>query len=232
MKKMIRNFMVSNSRKARDKRKAFFLSRFEIDRNTKILDLGSENGAYLNQLLANTQVDPKNVYIADIDREAVNKGSLLFGYNAVHLGEAQMLPFTDKYFDIIFCSSVIEHVTIPKKRLWEPIPDAEFKQLSLKRQCEFASEIKRVGRQYFVQTPYKGFLIESHTWLPFVGWFPRGLQLLVIKYSNRFWVKSTQPDWNLLDKNELMGLFDGAILFQEQFLGMTKSIIAIKTCSE
>jgi hypothetical protein len=77
----------------------------------------------------------------------------------------------------------------------------------------------------------KWFPIESHTWLPFCG-LPiqevRRWQLRVLSLSNRYWVKRTNPDWYLLTAAELRGLFPDAMIEHERFLGLTKSMMAIK----
>src|SRR6476660_4598956 len=56
---------------------------------------------------------------------------------------ASGLPFADEQFDLVYCSSVIEHVA-PARR------------------AAFAAELRRVGRGWFVQTPAVSFPIEPH----------------------------------------------------------------------
>ena len=75
------------------------------------------------------------------------------------------------------------------------------------------------AKTYFVQTPNKWFPIESHTWLPFVGFVPRAAQLATIAVSNRFWIKRTSPDWHLLTAREMRTLFPDAEIRRERFLG-------------
>src|SRR6266850_2269326 len=142
---------------------------------------------------------------------------------------AETLPFPDGFFDIVYCSSVIEHVTVPKTIMWELRSGRKFHDESRRRQKAFADEIRRVGKRYFVQTPYKHFLIESHTWLPFIAWLPRWLLIPTLRFTNLFWVKTANPDFYLLNKKELSQLFDGARIIEERRFGMTKSIIAVST---
>jgi hypothetical protein len=226
---LITKLFLKFSKKAREKRAEMFRRQFQFDGTTRILDVGSENGANINFVLNGTKICPENVFIADIDQKAIETGEKNFGFRPVLLDESGKLPFADDFFDIVYCSSVIEHVTVGKDEMWEITDGQRFRALALKRQKIFADEIRRVGKKYFVQTPNRHFVIESHSWLPFVGSFPRSLFVKVIKLSNRFWVKQTIPDYNLLNKTELNELFPDAEILAEKKFGMIKSIIAIKS---
>lgn len=223
----IRSWVSSLSVRARHRRAVEFRRRFELNEGTRILDLGSGSGANIHSVLQGTPVRPENVYIADIDPALVARGSKQFGYVPVLIGESERLQFEDGFFDIVFCSSVIEHATVPKQEVWSLRSGSEFKERSLAHQRIFAHEIERLGRRYFVQTPYRHFPVESHTWLPFVAWLPRRSLIPVLRISNRFWVKKTSPDWYLLNRSELKSLFSDAVIVSESYLGMTKSIMAI-----
>ena len=101
------------------KRASIFRDKFHIDKNTRILGLGSEGGgSNINFVLKGKSISPGNVYIADIDRILVNKGALRYGFTPVVVDESGRLPFDDGFFDIVYCSSVIEHVTAPKNIIW------------------------------------------------------------------------------------------------------------------
>lgn len=225
---MIRNIINTLSKRARKKRAKIFLENFKIDRNTKILDLGSESGRAINLVLSGTNINPKNIYIADIDETTVMEGHKQYGFTPVVIDENGHIPYPDHYFDIVYSSSVIEHVTIPKSELWNVYSSSKFRQLSLIHQHEFAGEIRRLGKKHYVQTPNKYFLIESHSWLPLAGYLPRYLLLPLLKISNFVWIKKTQPDWHLLTKMDMHELFPDSSIIQEQFSGFTKSIMAIK----
>lgn len=200
-----------------------------LDENTRILDLGSEAGHNIRAVLNGTPARPNNVYIADIDERLVMEGAKRYGFVPVVIDESARLPFPNGYFDIVYCSAVIEHVTVEKENIWSIRSGRAFKSRSLKHQQEFAREIQRVGRQYFVQTPYKHFPIESHTWLPFLAWLPRSALIKVIAFTNRCWIRKTIPDWNLLNMEEMSSLFQDARIIREKSLGLTKSIMAVKS---
>ncbi|HVL75630.1 MAG TPA: class I SAM-dependent methyltransferase [Noviherbaspirillum sp.] len=215
------------SRSARARRAEIFRRTFDLNENTRILDLGSESGANIHAVLEGTPVRPENVYIADIEDHFLQEGRARYGYVPVLIGESGRLPFPDQFFDIVYCSSVIEHVTVPKEQTWTLYSGKAFRSEALKRQKEFAAEIRRLGKQYYVQTPYRHFPIESHSWLPFVGWLPRPVLIPVLHATNTFWVKKTEPDWYLLDKREMSELFPEARLVDEKSFGFTKSMMAI-----
>jgi len=97
------------------------------------------------------------------------------------------LPFADHEFDLVYCSSVIEHV-----------PPA--------RRAAFAAEARRVGRAWFVQTPARGFPIEPHSLLPFAHWLPARLR-------RSYWRLGAAGSWediSLLSRRELEDLFGAA----------------------
>ena len=149
------------------------------------------------------------------------------------LEQSGSLPFQDNEFDIVFCSSVIEHVTGEKSYVLGIDDKAEFNKIARAHQKEFASEIRRIGKAYFVQTPYKYFPIESHSWLPFcILWLSRRNLKALLKWSSLRWPKKTEADWALLSVREMRRLFpDGEILL-EWSGPFIKSIMAVKRTSE
>ena len=225
----IRRLVSGYSRRSRLWRGQVFRARFQITRSTRILDFGSGSGDHVASLLEGADYTPRNIFIADIDEGAVMSGARRYGFCPVPLTCEGKLPFGDGFFDIVFCSSMIEHYTLPKSEIWHVRSGSDFCQVAWPRQQECAQEVQRVGRRYFVQTPNKWFPIESHTWLPFVGYAPRWLLIAILRVSNRVWVKSTQPDWHLLNRRQMRALFPGAEIVLEKSAGLTKSLIAVKS---
>lgn len=221
LKRIVSKFR-ENARKNRGKT---FLSSLQPTREDKILDLGGDDGAYMASIFPKS--DRENIYIGDIRERKLKKAERLFGFKTVVLEESGGIP---PGFDIIFCSSVIEHVTIPKDEIYELKSGQTFESESFERQRKFAREIRESCPRYFVQTPYKYFPIESHTWLPFIIIFlPRRLQISFIQFINKIWIKPTQPDFYLLTIKQLQELFPEAVIKREKFLGLTKSIIAVRS---
>jgi SAM-dependent methyltransferase len=115
---------------------------------------------------------------------------------------ADGLPFAEDEFDLVYCSSVIEHV--PRGR-----------------RAAFAAEVRRVGRGWFVQTPALSFPIEPHSLLPAAHWLPVGLR-------RRYWRLGAAGSWEeieLLGRPELEELFGAARA--ERFAGLVKSWVCV-----
>jgi SAM-dependent methyltransferase len=112
------------------------------------------------------------------------------------------LPFEDDEFDLVYCSSVIEHVP-PESR------------------AAFAAEIRRVGRGWMVQTPAFSFPIEPHSLLPGAHWLPPRLR-------RHYWRLGAAREWEdipLLRRAEMQSLFGHAL--PERFGPLTKSWVCV-----
>ncbi len=199
-------------RRFRARRMREFVARFGVNENTSILDVG---GTPANWQL--TEVRPR-VTLLNMPRSQ-ERGEESFTFVS---GDGCQLPFRDQSFEIVFSNSVIEHVGAPAE------------------QRDFANEIRRVGKRYWVQTPNRRFPIEQHLLTPFVHWLPRGLQRAwVTKWTLWDWVERPSPDRrayyiqhflsdiHLLSASELAALFPDAEILRERSLGWTKSLIAV-----
>jgi SAM-dependent methyltransferase len=113
------------------------------------------------------------------------------------------LPFADHEFDLVYCSSVIEHVPPP-------------------RRAAFAAEIRRVGRGWYVQTPAFSFPLEPHSLLPGAHW-------LAPRLRRAYWRLGAAGDWediSLLRRAELEALFGPALA--ERFGPLVKSWVCVR----
>ncbi|MGD9868812.1 MAG: class I SAM-dependent methyltransferase [Hyphomicrobiales bacterium] len=221
---MLRKLAMSYSRRARQRRGEMLRSSLDLKPGHKVLDLGGGTGAHFHMIWP----DHENVVVADVSASDLAEARKRFGYRTVKLDESDRLPFSDKQFDFVFCSSVLEHVTGPKDEMVRLKDTAEFERRAWNSQEAFAREIERIGKAYWVQTPYRYFPVESHSWLPgLIVFLPRPLLVPLLTAFARFWPKKTAPDWNLLTKDQMSRLFPRARIVAEYSLGMVKSLIAV-----
>src|SRR5271154_2148897 len=121
----------------------------------------------------------------------------------VRADAAAGLPFEDREFDLVYCSSVIEHV--------EPA-----------RREAFAAEIRRVGRGWFVQSPAFSLPIEPHSLLPFAHWLTPSLRRV-------YWRLGAAGAWeeiSLLRKAQMEELFGPAL--PERIGPLVKSWVCVR----
>ena len=135
------------------------------------------------------------------------------------VGDARDLTqFPDAAFDIVHSNSVIEHVGH-----WN-------------EQTRMASEVRRLGNYYYVQTPNLYFPIEPHYKLPAVHWLPESGRAEVLRHIKGQLPSDASFDQamrlvqsiNLLTARQFRALFPDARIIRERFLGITKSFIAIR----
>lgn len=137
------------------------------------------------------------------------------------VGDACKMPaFGDNQFDIVHSNSVIEHVGN-----WDKIK-------------EFASEVRRVAPNLFVQTPYFWFPIEPHFIKLAHHWLPKPLRMSM-------WMRFTMGQRGiaknideamcrlddepyLLDMRMFRYLFPDCHIIRERFFLLTKSMVAFR----
>lgn len=125
-------------------------------------------------------------------------------------GDACNIPYYKPGdFDIVFSNSVLEHVGGQDK------------------QMEFAREVQRISKLYWIQTPCKYYPIEAHCGMPFWWFYPEWLK----SYFINGWAKKL-PAWTemvtsttVISKNELEYLLPGGTIITEWFV-FPKSLIA------
>lgn len=174
-----------------------------------ILDVGGRK-----RIWSYVDVEPK-VTIANLNIEERVEGR--FTFRSV---DARELPFDDDSFDIAFSNSVIEHVG------------------NREQQRQFADEVRRVARDYYVQTPNRWFFVEPHLICPFIHFLPRPwFRRLVPFFSVWYWLRRPSPqrvdefisEINLLTEKDVREMFPDGKMLREKFLFFTKSFIVVRT---
>ena len=191
----------------RRKRMRNFFRWMAVSDRTTIIDVGGT--PFMWHL---TDCDP-SVTIANLKAPWPIEGS------RVVLASGLALPFRDRSFDVCFSNSVIEHVGDAQAR------------------ADFAREVRRVAKRYWVQTPNRRFPLETHFVCLFLHWLPFDMTRRLIRHFS-LWGCMTKPaqvdvdealrKLTLLDEREMRELFPDARIVKERFLGMVKSLVAVR----
>lgn len=181
-----------------------------------IADLGGEP-TYWNILFDRKFLEANKVHISLFNPQPFTVDDALF---TAAVGDAcDMHEHADQSFDLVHSNSVVEHVGD-----WV-------------RMEAFAKECRRLAPRYYVQTPYFWFPIEPHFSAPFFHWRSEQTRAkLLMKRKHGF--SEIAPDIGaamrdvqharLLDKAQFKFLYPDARHIDEKFVGLTKSLIAIR----
>lgn len=191
----------------RKRRFRWFAQVLRVGPKTQVLDLGGYE-YYWSYLEQHPRVT-----IVNLDCSGLQSSGFCW-----LAADARRLPFPDRSFDVVFANSIIEHVGDQQSRR------------------QFAREVARVGRSYYVQTPNYWFPFEPHLLTPFIHFFPAKLRKHLLR-NFTVWGLLARPtqkgceefvdDVRLLNASELRKLFPEARIRRERFLGLTKSLIAV-----
>ena len=191
----------------RQNRMKWFEDNFDICDDTTILDVGGTVD-YWSYIKCKPKITIFNIF------EATEQLPPNFSWV---VGDGRRMLFNNNEFDIVFSNSVIEHVKAGAD------------------QHNISKEILRVGKSFFVQTPYKYALVDSHYMTFLVHWLPRSIQKKLLRYTSvwgllRKPAKSTIDHMvnttNLLSLHEMKRCFPGSRIRKERFLFWPKALIA------
>lgn len=135
------------------------------------------------------------------------------------LGDGCALPFRDNAFDLAHSNSVVEHVG------------------DWKRKLAFAAETRRVAKRYYVQMPAFSFPMEPHFGVPYFHWLPEPARVWMLQHfalgqyprlpDLRDAVRCHE-DVRLISRRQFAFLFPDASIERERFMGLTKSLMAVR----
>ena len=225
---MIRSIAARVRERSHEARADLLLDLLHLPIGATLLDLGGSDGSFAARL--HRRRPDLRITVADVEDTRLLARER-YGFEAVELDPDAPLPFADAAFDVVLCNSVIEHVTLSRQDCLEAVmPESEWRRRAFARQREFAREIRRVGRSYFVQTPHPAFPIDVHTWLPLTNRLSHEVVRRLIRLTDRWWIKHCGvADWHLLAPSDMSELFPGADIVVERFAGLPKSVIAVRS---
>ena len=164
-----------------------------------VLDLGGGPASFFVALFPR----PERALLVDIDYDKVYQAKKRVPALSVIVADAGHLPFANRSIHATICNSVIEHVATP---------DA------------LATEVRRVSKEFFLQTPNGDFPLETHSFIaiPFYNLLPsiwlRKLTCRLLK-ANFDYISSVR----YLSEEKLKHLFPDSTVAYERVLGLKKS---------
>jgi SAM-dependent methyltransferase len=135
-------------------------------------------------------------------------------FHTIEGDACNVTQFGDHCFDLVFSNSVIEHVGPPAK------------------QAEFAHEVLRLGKSYWVQTPSRWCPIEVHSGMPFYWFYPEWLRIALFKsWRKRLpgWWADYMESTRVLSRRRMTELFPNGRMRIDYFLGLPKSYVSYFT---
>ena len=196
----------------RKKRFQFFESKVEkLPKPISILDLGGTEAFWENENYHKNRMVDITILNLRMEGEGKHQNISFLQGDACDLSQ-----FRDNEFDVVFSNSLIEHL------------------FSWENQQKMASEVTRVGKYYFIQTPNRHFPVEPHFKFPFFQYLPDRMKIFLqtktalingVKYDNAY-AEEVIREIRLLSKEEFQSLFPNSRLYVERFMGMEKSFIA------
>jgi hypothetical protein len=197
-------FLRPFSKRSRIKRMSAYVKLMKLKEGMSVLDLGGQ------PMIWDSVPTLLNLTLLNLPSEAVTNHSSHHKICYVEGDACRVEGFKERSFDTIFSNSVIEHVGPADK------------------QTDFAREVRRLGKSYWVQTPSTWFPIEAHCGMPFWWQYP----VTVRRYLIERWRKKL-PAWaqmveetTVLTKGDLQRLFPEAKILVETVFGIPKSYVA------
>lgn len=135
----------------------------EAQGDVSVLDVGGR-AEYWNMLAPDLRQKVRLTLLNYGDELAAYSQDVVDGlrYENTTGNACKMPQYADGAFDLVHSNSVIEHVG------------------SYSNMLDFASEVRRVGRAYYVQTPNFWFPIDPHTAFPLLHWAPDPVRMATL----------------------------------------------------
>jgi SAM-dependent methyltransferase len=196
------------SRRSRRKKFDLFQSVFQPGPSDRILDVGASGQPFTGYTFEDYYPYLERIVAGGIDLREVHHARRLYPRVHYAMFDGCALPFGDKSFDVVFSNAVVEHITGEGK------------------QAQFAEEIMRVGKSWFVTTPNYWFPLESHYHLPFIQFLPRETQRWYNRLLGTAIPKGTVEDLALLSARQLQRLFPASRIVKMRLTFWPETLVA------
>jgi methyltransferase family protein len=184
-KQLLRKF----SHRSRTKKFELLNAIFRPGPEDRVLDVGASGDVFTQYTFEDVYRYPERIVGGGYELSEVESARRRYPQLRYVVFDGCSLPFADASFDLVFSNAVIEHI------------------LGAGRQEQFAREIMRVGKSWFVTTPNYWFPFESHYHLPFIQFLPRPVQREYNCLLGTHIPKGRVQELGLLSARELRRLF-------------------------
>ena len=180
----------------------------------RIADIGGEK-SYWGIAGDFVETRPVEIHLINLHPHDIDEGKFVSA-----VGDATSLSqYDDMSFDFVHSNSVIEHVGD-----WSAMR-------------AMAAEVQRIAPAYYIQTPNFWFPYEPHYRCAFFHWLPEQIRYaMLMRFALGFSERQADfdgavervNDARLLDRTQMRALFPEAEHSSEWFMGLPKSLIAIR----
>jgi hypothetical protein len=198
----------SASGRARARRWAECLANFPDLARMNVLDLGGTASYW-----GSAPVRPEHVTLVNISPGTSQEAWL------TEVGGDACSFQSSSHFDLVISNSLLEHLGGPARRQ------------------QFADVVQQAADRHWVQTPYRYFPIEPHWLFPGLQWLPVPARVMVTRHWPLGHCQADTHDEalrlvlevELVGRTEMAKLFPTSRLWSETWLGLTKSLVAIRS---
>ncbi|MEJ2862411.1 class I SAM-dependent methyltransferase [Actinomycetospora flava] len=196
--------------RARHRRWEQLYSEFPSFDDMSVVDLGGSVVSWSSAPMRPARLVVVNLNVQDAKVDGVE----------TRQGDATDLPSSlfAESFDLVYSNSLLEHV------------GGHFQRYRV------AENVRRLAERHWVQTPYRYFPIEPHWLFPGLQFLPYEARVQVsmrwrfghMRATTRAEAEALVNEVELVSVSQMQNLFPESGILRERFLGLTKSLIAVR----